>query len=333
MKTALIGYRGHWGYVLSALENLPEIEIAGISSGCEDSVGKMAKILREYYSGPFRCYEDWRRLLDCEKPEIVVIDGPLHTHAEMCVEAFSRSMHVFCEKPVALTMPELESIQTAYRKTKGLKFVSMVGMRGEAPYRTARQVVAEGRIGDIRMINARKSYPFGNRPTYFKSRDLGGGTIPWVGSHALDWMLYYTGSKFKNLSAMHTCLGNHDYAELEMSALCICEMENGVLGSASCDYLRPSGVSSNGDNRIRIAGSDGILEIMKNHLFLTDSGGECELELLQERNIFHAFAKSLMSHEDPMVDNSDTFELAKACLVARDAADNARGAGLMIGLR
>ena len=60
MKLALIGYRGHWGYVLKDLARLPEIEIVAVSGG-GDPTEVMAETVRKYYSGSVELYEDYRK--------------------------------------------------------------------------------------------------------------------------------------------------------------------------------------------------------------------------------------------------------------------------------
>ena len=113
MKLALIGYRGHWGYVLKDLARLPEIEIVAVSGG-GDPTEPMAESVRKYYSGSFELYEDYRKMLAEVPCDIVMVDGPFHLHAEMCVECLKYNRHVFCEKPIALTMEDLEKIEEAY---------------------------------------------------------------------------------------------------------------------------------------------------------------------------------------------------------------------------
>jgi len=58
-------------------------------------------------------YTDYRELLHQEKPDCVHICTPHHLHADMCVEALSRGIHVLCEKPVATSMDDLERVIAA----------------------------------------------------------------------------------------------------------------------------------------------------------------------------------------------------------------------------
>ncbi len=321
MKLALIGCRGHWGYVLRELKNLPEIEPVAISSGCEDPVESMAETLRCWSAASFRSWDDYREMLDAEKPELVSIDGPFDRHAEMCVEALNRGIHVFCEKPISLTPEGLEEIREAHRRSGGARIISMVGLRGEAPFLTAFRAVESGAVGKVKMVNARKSYKLGERPAFFRSRSTYGGTIPWVGSHALDWILWFSGAGFREIAAFHRRDDNHGFGDLEVSAEISCEMQNGVLGGASIDYLRPACPVTHGDDRVRVAGTEGVIEVARGVVTLVDGQGERELPLLPGRGIFYDFVRSLVGGEAPLVDSEATFELTRACLAARADAD------------
>jgi hypothetical protein len=114
---------------------------------------------------------------------------------------------------------------------------------------------------------------------------------------------------------------NRDHGELEMTALCMAVMDNGVLASSSIDYLRPSTAPTHGDDRVRVAGTDGVIEVMKGEVTLINADGEQKLELLPQRGIFYDFALHLLDGEEALVDAAQTFELTRACLVARDYAD------------
>ena len=57
----------------------------------------------------------------------------------------------------------------------------------------------DGTVGQIRLMNAQKSYKLGRRNEFYKIRSTYGGTIPWVGSHAIDWLYWFSGEKFESV--------------------------------------------------------------------------------------------------------------------------------------
>lgn len=322
LKLALIGARGHVGYVLRVLKDLPEVSVCAVASGSDESAEPLADNCRNLGHDP-KIYADYISMLDTEKPDVVSVCGPFELHAKMCCDCLERNISVFCEKPIALSLPELDDIRTAYSKCDQdkVKIISMVGYRGEAPFRTAYDVVQKGLIGKVKMINARKSYKLGNRPAYYHKRATYGGTIPWVGSHALDWILWFGNANFKSVFAMHDTADNGGNGDLEMTALFTGVLENNIMASASIEYLRPAAAPTHGDDQVRIAGTAGVVEVMHGKTTLI-TATECkELELLPERGIFYDFMRHILYGEPCVVDAESTFELTRACLAARDYAD------------
>ena len=321
-KLALIGARGHVGYVLRVLKDLPEVSVCAVSSGSSESAEPLAGNCRNLGHDP-KIYDDYISMLDMEKPDIVSVCGPFELHAKMCCDCLERNISVFCEKPIALSLDELEQIRAAYDKCdkEKVKIISMVGFRGEAPFRTAYDAVSKGLIGKVKMINTRKSYKLGNRAAYYHKRETYGGTIPWVGSHALDWILWFGKAKFKSIYAVHDTADNGGNGDLEMTALVSCVLENNVMASASIEYLRPAAAPTHGDDQVRIAGTRGVVEVMHGKVTLITSEECKELELLPERGIFYDFARHILYGEPCVVDAEETFELTRACLAARDFAD------------
>ena len=323
LKLALIGARGHVGYVFKALPALPEVDLCAVSSGSDESPEPLVKNASSLGFAP-RVYGDSVEMLDREKPDVVSVCGPFELHAQMCCDALDRGISVFCEKPIALEPADLDRIRASYDRCDKSKvdIISMVGYRGEAPFRTVYDAVKRGLVGKVKMVNTRKSYKLGVRPAYYHDRATYGGTIPWVGSHALDWIYWMGGnSNFKTVYAVHDTADNCGNGDLEMTALFSCVLENNVMGSASIDYLRPAAAPTHGDDQVRVAGTCGVVETMHGKVTLITAKEAKELELLPERGIFYDFARHLLYGEPCVVDAEATFELTRACLAARDCAD------------
>jgi hypothetical protein len=87
-----------------------------------------------------------------------------------------------------------------------------------------------------------------------------------VGIHAVDWVYAFSGKRFLSVDAQ--CFGNP-----EMAALCRYSMEDGVMASVNLDYYRPASAPTHGDDRIRCAGTAGVLEVMNGKITLSDRPG------------------------------------------------------------
>jgi len=322
-KLALIGNRGHWGYVFESIDEVPGIEVVGIAAGSSDPIANLEAAAARRGFQP-KVYDDYRRMLDESGADMVSIDGPFELHAEMCIEALNRNINVFCEKPIALTLASLEAIEAAYRKSTA-KIVSMVGLRYDPAFYAAWKLVKAGAIGKLKLIGTRKSYRLGSRPPHFRTRATYGGTIPWVGSHALDWILFYGGKEFVAVWANQTAEDNFDHGELEVAAQCQFMLKDGLMASASIDYLRPAAAPTHGDDRVRLAGTAGVIEVAGGKLMLIDAQGEREVPCpTPDRKLFSDFALDVMGMRPGLTDADQTFDLTRACLKAQLSADTGK---------
>ena len=315
----MIGCQGHWSYVFNGIRNGAQVSLAAVSGGGNDMT-RVKEAAEEYHFHPAD-YEDWRTMLHEVKPDLVCIDGPFELHAEMAAESLRCGSHVFCEKPVALTLEQLDMLEDAWKKS-GKHLRSMVGLRYDPAFLYAYRQVQAGAVGKIKFIRTQKSYKLGKRPDFYRKRGTYGGTIPWVGSHAVDWILYYSGSTFERVTAYHDAEDNFDHGDLEIAGHCLFRLNNGVIADAGVDYLRPLSAPSHGDDRVRIAGTKGIIEVMKGKVHLIDSEGEKVVDPpAADRDVFSDFTTELVTGRPALVSDLETIELTRAVLLARESAD------------
>ncbi len=322
MKVCFIGVRGHTGYVLDSLAEMPRVAVTGVCAGCDDDVSPLVEACQTLGQAP-QIFADWRRMLDRAEPDVLVVAGPFEKHAEICAEAFGRGLHVFCEKPVAMTLKELAMLRAAHAAS-GVHFAAMMGMRYDPAFYAAHVAVVAGAVGQIRLINTRKSYKLGQRAEFYRHRDTYGGTIPWVGSHAIDWIHWFAGRPFESVYATHSTAHNRDHGELETSALCQFTLADDIVASASIDYYRPDGAPSHGDDRIRVAGTDGVIEVVDGQITLIGADGAEILRPHRDRWIFEDFVNQVEGRGPALIGPADTVAVAEACLLARQSADEGR---------
>lgn len=323
MKIALIGNRGHISYVFAGLHRVPDVEIAAITSGSEDSPENLLNACRRYGQNPIVC-DDWRTMVEEVKPELVCVDGPFELHALMTAELLKKNIHVFCEKPIALDLSQLALIETA-RKSSKAHLRSMVGLRYDAAFLHAFRLVKDGAVGKIKFIRTQKSYKLGKRPDFYKHRATYGGTIPWVGSHALDWIIFFSGGEFESVTAFHNREDNQNHGDLEMVAHALFVMKDGVIADAGIDYLRPSTAVSHGDDRVRVAGTKGVIEVIGNQVHLINGDGDVIINPPpSDRDVFSDFVLELTTGRTALVNDEETMKLAKAVILARDSADKGK---------
>ncbi len=205
MNIGLVGNRGHLEYVFEGLRRRPYVKLAAIASGSDDAEGDGLQAFcymeghspQRYPAG----MQGYCQMLDEANLDLVCIVGPFEQHTPMCLEAFARGVHVFCEKPVSITLAELAELKAGFRAGDRVQLSAMMGLRYDPAFYTARELVRSGAIGQVRMLNAQKSYKLGERPEYYQQRQTYGGTIPWVGSHAIDWVYWFSQAPFQAVRA------------------------------------------------------------------------------------------------------------------------------------
>lgn len=325
MKICIIGSSGHYGYALEGIKTDGQLDIIGLSKGHKDE--KIEGLITQVEGLGYepKIYDDPIKMMDELKPDIVVINTFFYRNAQLAIEAMERKINVYIEKPVALILEDLDKLIEVYRRTQ-VKLSSMLGIRYTSHFWTAYNLVKDNKIGEIRLIHAQKSYKLGLRPDFYKRRETYGGTIPWVGIHAIDWIYWFSGKKFKSVYASHSRSFNNNNGELEVTAVCNFTLEDEIFATVNIDYLRPINAPTHGDDRIRIVGTKGIVEVMNGKVFLLnqDTDGQIEVPLLQGPVTFLDFIQEVRGIGKSLVTAEDSFYVTKASLLARESADRGK---------
>ena len=325
MKICFIGATGHTRFVLDGIKGDKDVHIEGIAPGSkEEKIDSFIKKLNDKGYN-VKAFDNYKDMLDEIKPDIAVVASYFGYHGRVVLDCIDRHCNVFVEKPVATDMKELDDIRNAY-ETSDISLAAMMGIRYTPHFFTAWKAVQDGAVGKVRLMNAQKSYRLGNREEFYKSRKTYGGTIPWVGIHAIDWLYWFSGEKFKSVYATHSKSYNNNHGDLEISALCHFTFENEVMGSVNIDYLRPATAPTHDDDRIRIAGTEGVIEVREGKVYLINNAaqGIQELPLQSGGEIFTEFMAQVRGNGKCMVTAEDSFYVTEAALRARQSADEER---------
>lgn len=319
MKVVIIGTYGHHGYALEAAEANPEIEIIGIAPGVEEeNVQNLYGELVEIYN--IKLYSNYRKMLDETKPDIAVINTVFAFNNKVAIECLNRKIHCFIEKPIACELDDLQNLRVAYEKS-GVHLTAMHEIRYHPWFAAAYKAYQDGLLGEIELITAQKSYGLGQRPDFYKNRSTYGGTILWVGIHAIDWIYWFTNGEIEEVVANHTTTGNNNHGELESSALCFYRLKNGGQASVNIDYLRPQGRRQHADDRIRIAGTKGLLEVRDNKAIIITDKDTYELPLMTKKLIFNEFINYIYKGSEFMLTEEVVFNVTELAILTRMAAD------------
>lgn len=164
--------------------------------------------------------DDWHAVVARDDIDLIDICTPGDTHAEIAIAALAAGKHVLCEKPLANTVAEAEqmtSVATAARR-RGVH--TMVGFtyRRVPAIGLARQLVADGRIGDIRHVRAQYLQDWIADPEAPLSWRLdkekaGSGALGDIGAHVIDLTQFITGDRIVEVSGrLETFVKERPYA-------------------------------------------------------------------------------------------------------------------------
>lgn len=134
--------------------------------------------------GIARAYGSYDQLLD--DPEVEAIYNPLpnHLHVPWSIRAAEAGKHVLCEKPIALTADEARALLAARDRT-GVQIGEAFMVRTHPQWLGVRQSIADGRIGELRLVVGHFSY-FRRDPADIRSRvDWGGGALLDIGCYPI----------------------------------------------------------------------------------------------------------------------------------------------------
>jgi predicted dehydrogenase len=241
--------------------------------------------------------------------------------ADIAIFALDRQIHCLCEKPLAVDPGQLTRLEEAVRRS-GARLLSLLPMRYDPAFYTMRQLVLQGAIGEPVLVSMQKSYKLGHRADYFHKRAVYGGIFAFIGAHTLDLTCFVTGKRLKTISAYQTASQNGGNKEMESCGVLQFTFAGG-LGVNTLDYFRPESAGTWADNRMRVAGTYGILETYFDKVYLiTRDHGTREMPLQTACTPFADFIDDIREGTDRCIlKGEDCLYNAKVALLARQAAD------------
>ena len=161
-------------------------------------------------------YSDYRKILERNDIDVVSIATPDHWHVKIAIEALQAGKHVFCQKPLTLTLEENQLVRNACRKfDKQVFFIGTQQRSDRNKFLRAVNMVQKGLLGDIKHIKV--GINGGTKAKAFKKADVPANLDwdNWLGQAPLvdyipqrchgtfRWWYEYSGGKFTDWGAHH----------------------------------------------------------------------------------------------------------------------------------
>ena len=223
-----------------------------------------------------------KEILDDPAIQLIVSASIPKERAPLAVAAMRSGKDVMLDKPGITTLAQLAEVKKVQAETKRICSILYSERHENRATVKAGELVKAGAIGKVIQTIGLGPHRTNlkTRPAWFFDRDSYGGILCDIGSHQFDQFLFFTGSTEASVAASQVGNFNHPkYPGLEDFGDAMVR-GNGGVGYVRVDWFTPDGLSTWGDGRLTILGTDGFIEIRKNvdiggrsggnHLFLVD---------------------------------------------------------------
>jgi myo-inositol 2-dehydrogenase/D-chiro-inositol 1-dehydrogenase len=222
--------------------------LLGVADVIEDAARQCAA-----EHGVPRAVADYRALLDDPAIGAIVICSATDTHAQIIAEAAQSGKHVFCEKPIDLTLARIDSALAAVARA-GTRLQVGFNRRFDASYRRVRRAVEHDEIGRPWRLHLVSRDPAPPPLTYIK---VSGGLFLDMAIHDFDMARFLIGSEVEEVFATAGVLVDEAIGEAGDvdTALTVLKFANGAIGTIDNSRRAVYGY----DQRAEILGSGGMI--------------------------------------------------------------------------
>ena len=221
-------------------------------------------------------------ILEDKSIQLVVSAGIPVDRAPLGIEVMKHGKDYMSDKPGITTLDQLAEVRRVQKETKRIYSIMYSERFENKATVRAGELVKAGAIGKVLQTAGLGPHRINpkTRPEWFWDKKYFGGIICDIASHQFDQFLFFTGSSSATVVASQTGNVHHpqypafeDFGDVMLRG-------DGGMGYIRVDWFTPDGLSTWGDGRLTIIGTDGFIEIRKNcdvagrpggnHLFITD---------------------------------------------------------------
>jgi predicted dehydrogenase len=182
---------------------------------------------------------DWREVIESPLIDIVDINTPNDSHCEIAVAAAQNGKHVLCEKPLALTVKQAQTMFNAAQKSRIVHMVCHNYRRIPA-IALAKKLIAEGAIGQVYHYHARYAQDWIVDPEFplnwrLQKSVSGSGAHGDINTHIIDLARYLVGEFKQVCGLMHTFITERPLTETPGKAQALVAKAPRKMGKVNVD--------------------------------------------------------------------------------------------------
>jgi len=210
LRVGMIGYRfmgkahsNAWRQAPRFFPLAADVEMSTICGRDPNGVEEARKAL-----GWTHASTDWRKVVEDPAIDIVDINTPNDSHAEIAIAAAKAGKHILCEKPLGMTVAQCKEMLDAVKKAKVVHMVCHNYRRIPA-IAHARKMIEEGAVGEVFHYRARYAQDWIVDPEFplvwrLQKGVSGSGTHGDINAHIIDLARYLVGEFKEVCGMMHT---------------------------------------------------------------------------------------------------------------------------------
>lgn len=202
LKLGIIGYGGMGGWHHKNAGRVDGVDVIG----AYDIDPERVKAATE---AGLKGYSTLKSILDDPEINIILVSTPNNVHKELAVAAINAGKHVIVEKPVAMSVAELDEIIDASEK-KNVVFTVHQNRRWDKDFQTARKAIEDGLLGNVYTIESRVHGSGGKIHGWRAVKECGGGMVLDWGVHLLDQIMFMLPNKIDTVYAQLFSVLNPD---------------------------------------------------------------------------------------------------------------------------
>ncbi|MFB6138993.1 MAG: Gfo/Idh/MocA family protein [Halosimplex sp.] len=316
-EIGLIGSGFIAGLHAGAYADVDDAEIVAVASK-ED-----ASEFAERHAPEAALYDDAEALLDERDPDVVDVCVPTDQHRAVVETAVERGHDVLCEKPIARTLADARAMADLVAERDATFMVGHL-LRFYPQYRRAKELIADGGVGEPAVANATRVGPYPDYcwDNWFADPERSGGVLLDLSIHDFDYLRWLLGE----VERVYTQSARwRDDGSLMDHAVAVLRFESGavahVTGSWAQPESRPFGFS------LEVAGDEGLVEYDGDGAvsveWYGDGGDEREAATgvdPMRREIEH-FLECVETGETPEITVEDAIEAVRISLAAIESSE------------
>jgi predicted dehydrogenase len=273
-------------------------------------------------------------VLGSKKIQLVACASIPSERVQVAAQVLKAGKDFFVDKPPLTTLAQLSSIREIVANSQK-KFLVYFSERLHNESANAAAILIErGAIGRVLQVLGLGPHRLNaaNRPEWFFQRARYGGILCDIGSHQIEQFLYFSGSRDATILSAAVANYHHpETPELEDFGEASLVGDNGSSHYFRVDWFTPDGLSSWGDGRTIILGTDGYIELRKNvdicrdrgdQVYLVNAQGEFHFSVATKIGypFFGHLIRDCLERTDRAMSQEHIFKAAELCLKAQEQA-------------